>query len=54
MCAALLAGAVVGFCSRVRKSRQGRERREKGLKVVLKWVMVWTGIVILDFVFSFI
>jgi hypothetical protein len=47
MCVGLLVGTVVGVRSSVRKSRQGREAAEKGLKVVRKEVIVLIGIGIL-------
>lgn len=46
ICVALLAGAVEGFCSRLRRIRHGRPRWEKGEKAVRKDVIVWTGMVI--------
>jgi hypothetical protein len=43
MCVGDEAFMVEGVCRRARKSRHGRERREKGLKVALKEEMVWSG-----------
>ena len=45
----LEAGVVDGVRRRFRKRRQGRDRGENGLKVVLKEVIVRTGIDILLF-----
>lgn len=43
MCVALLAGAVDGFWSILRRILHGRPRGEKGLKAVRKEVIVETG-----------
>jgi len=47
MCVVLLAGAVEGFCNKLRSILHGRPRGEKGEKAALKDVIVETGIDIL-------
>jgi hypothetical protein len=43
MCVGLAGEAVEGVRSKERRRRQGREEWTKGLKVVRKVVMVWSG-----------